>query len=136
MVNWPLLYKGCAPDRLTQHHTADISYGDPDMTICSEEDRYSFGTVKEQVQREQREELSVPFQYDRSMITRCTLFALRSMFIVPAASVPTRSYYSVASPVDLFKAFEGCVEKDGCDLLFVVNIQVIPEILCHSCANQ
>jgi hypothetical protein len=46
-------------------YTADISYDDPNMTIYSEGDRYSFGTVKEQVQREQREKLSVSFHLDR-----------------------------------------------------------------------
>jgi len=46
-------------------YTAEISYDDPDMTIHSEGDRFSFGTVDEEVTREEWGTFTVTFQLDR-----------------------------------------------------------------------
>ena len=46
-------------------YTADIAYDDPDMTIYSEGDRFSFGTVNEEIERDQWEIFTVRFQLNR-----------------------------------------------------------------------
>jgi hypothetical protein len=46
-------------------YSAEISYDDPDMTVHSEGERYSFGTVDEEVTREEWATFKVTFQIDR-----------------------------------------------------------------------
>lgn len=44
---------------------ADISYDDPGSVIYDEGERYSFGTIDEHVEREQRDSFSITFDVDR-----------------------------------------------------------------------